>query len=44
MFFWMFGRFAIQRAIQIRLTPRFFRKTFAKDTKIVGISIGKPLL
>ena len=38
MFFWTFGRLAIQRAIQIRLTRRFFRKTFAQRKEISQLS------
>ena len=39
MFFWTFGRLAIQRAIQIRLTRRFFRKTFAQRKEILQLSM-----
>ena len=39
MFFWKFGRLAIQRAIQIRLTRRFFRKTFTQRKEILQLSI-----
>ena len=38
-FFWTFGRLAIQRAIQIRLTRRFFRKTFAQRKEILQLSM-----